>query len=217
MYIIFLGAPGAGKGTQAAYAAHKLNLFHLAVGDLLRQEIERRTELGMNAKSYMGKGELVPDSVVIPMVLQRVASPEGELGVIFDGFPRNLKQAETLDQALGQQDKAIDKVLYISVDEEELVRRLSGRRTCRSCQAPYHRASFPPKVEDSCDKCGSELYQRSDDAAEAVKKRIEVYSAETAPLIDYYSRVGKLLTIDGEGDVDEVGERIIAALRGENS
>ncbi len=217
MYIIFLGAPGAGKGTQAAYAAQKLNLFHLAVGDLLRQEIERRTELGMNAKSYMGKGELVPDSVVIPMVLQRVASPEGELGVILDGFPRNLKQAETLDQALGQQDKAIDKVLYISVDEEELVRRLSGRRTCRSCQAPYHMASFPPQVEDSCDKCGSELYQRSDDTAEAVKKRLEVYSAETAPLIDYYSRAGKLLTIDGEGDVGEVGDRIITALRGENS
>lgn len=217
MYIIFLGAPGAGKGTQAAYAAQKLNLFHLAAGDLLRQEIERRTELGMNAKSYMGKGELVPDSVVIPMVLQRVASPESDLGVILDGFPRNLKQAETLDQALGQQDKSIDKVVYISVSEEELIRRLSGRRTCRSCQAPYHMASFPPTVEGSCDKCGSELYQRSDDTTEAVEKRIEVYSAETSPLIDYYSRAGKLLTIDGEGDVGEVGERIIAALRGENS
>jgi len=171
----------------------------------------------MNAKSYMGKGELVPDSVVIPMVLQRVASPEGEYGVILDGFPRNLKQAETLDQALGQQDKAIDKVVYISVSEEELIRRLSGRRICRSCQAPYHVVSSPPQVEDSCDKCGSELYQRSDDIAEAVEKRLKVYSAETAPLVDYYSRAGKLLTIDGEGDAGEVGERIIAALRGENS
>jgi len=217
VYIIFLGAPGAGKGTQAAYVAQKLNLSHLAVGDLLRQEIERGTELGMKAKSYMGKGELVPDSVVIPMVLQRVSAPEGEHGVILDGFPRNLRQAETLDQALERESKAIDKVVYIKVSEEELIRRLSGRRICRSCQAPCHVVSSPPQVEDICDKCGSELYQRPDDIAEAVKNRLEVYSAETAPLIDYYSGAGKLLTIDGEGDAGEVGERIITALRGENS
>jgi len=215
VYIIFLGAPGAGKGTQAAYAAQKLNLSHLAAGDLLRQEIERGTELGMEAESYMEKGVLAPDSVVIPMVLQRMSASEGEHGVILDGFPRNLKQAETLGQALTQQGKAIDKVIHIDVSEEELVKRLSGRLVCRSCQAPYHMASSPPQVEGSCDKCGSELYQRPDDSVEAVKKRLEVYSTETAPLIDYYSRAGKLLTIDGEGDVGEVGERIIAALRGE--
>jgi adenylate kinase len=216
VYIIFLGAPGAGKGTQAAYVAQKLNLFHLAVGDLLRQEIERGTELGMKAKSYMKKGVLAPDSVVIPMVLQRMSAPEGEHGVILDGFPRNLKQAETLDQALGRESKAIDKVVCIKVSEEELMRRLSGRLVCRSCQVPYHMASSPPQVEGSCDKCGSELYQRDDDTAGAVEKRLKVYSVETAPLIDYYSRTGKLLTIDGEGDVGEVGERIVTALCGEN-
>jgi adenylate kinase len=169
----------------------------------------------MKAESYMEKGVLAPDSVVMPMVLQRMSASEGEHGVILDGFPRNLKQAETLGQALGRESKAIDKVIHIDVSEEELVKRLSGRLVCRSCQAPYHMASSPPQVEGSCDKCGSELYQRPDDSVEAVKKRLEVYSTETAPLIDYYSRAGKLLTIDGEGDVGEVGERIIAALRGE--
>ena len=215
MYIIFLGAPGAGKGTQAAYVAQKLNLLHLAAGDLLRQEIEGGTELGMKAESYMEKGVLAPDSVVMPMVLQRISDAEAESGIILDGFPRNLKQAETLDQALTQRGKAIDKVVHINVSEEELVKRLSGRRICRSCQMPYHVVSSPPQVQDSCDRCGSELYRRPDDSVEAVKKRLEVYSTETAPLIDYYSRAGKLLTIDGEGDVGEVGERIIAALHGE--
>ena len=219
MYIIFLGAPGAGKGTQAAYVARKLNLLHLAAGDILRQEVERGTKLGMKAKSYMEKGALVPDSVVIPMVLERMSASEGKSGVILDGFPRRLKQAEALDQALDEGSKTIDRVVYIKVSEEELVRRLSGRQICRSCQMPYHMVSSPPKVEGKCDKCGGELYQRPDDAVEAVEKRLEVYSAETIPLIDYYSRAGKLLTIDGEGDADEVGERIITALpalHGEN-
>ena len=219
MYIILLGAPGAGKGTQAACVARKLNLLHLAAGDILRQEVERGTELGMRAKSYMEKGALVPDSVVIPMVLGRMSASEGKSGVILDGFPRSLKQAEALDQALGEESKAIDRIVYIKVSEEELAKRLRGRLICRVCQTPYHMVSSPPKVEDSCDKCGGELYQRPDDAVEAVEKRLEVYSAETIPLIDYYSRAGKLLTIDGEGDADEVGERIITALpalHGEN-
>ena len=217
MYIIFLGAPGAGKGTQAAYVAQELSLSHLAVGDLLRQEVEQETELGMKAKSYMNKGMLVPDSVVTPMVLRCVAALESGHGVILDGFPRNLKQAEILDQALDRVSRTIDKVVYIKVSEGELIRRLSGRRICRSCQLPYHVVSSPPQVEGICDKCGSELYQRSDDTVEAVKNRLEVYSAETAPLIDYYFEAGKLLTIDGEGDMGEVGGRIITALRGENS
>ena len=215
MYIIFLGAPGAGKGTQAAFVAQKLNLFHFASGDLLRQEIERGTELGMKAKSYMEKGVLVPDSISIPMVLQRISAPDCEPGVILDGFPRNLKQAEALDKALTQQGKAIDRVVYIKVSEEELIKRLGERWVCRSCQVPYHAISSPPQVWGRCDKCGGELYQRPDDAVEAVKKRLEVYFAETAPLIDYYTQAGKLVMVDGEGDVDEVGERIIAALHGE--
>ncbi len=215
MYIIFLGAPGAGKGTQAAYVAQKLNLLHFAVGDLLRQKIERGTELGMKAKSYMGKGVLVPGSIVIPMVLQRISAPDCEPGVILDGFPRNLEQAEALDKALAQQGKAIDRVVYVKVSEEELIKRLGERWICRSCQAPYHAVSSPPQVWGRCDECGSELYQRPDDTAEAVQKRLEVYCAETAPLIDYYAQAGKLVTVDGEGGVDEVGERVIAALHRE--
>jgi len=215
VYIIFLGAPGAGKGTQAAYVAQKLNLVHIASGDLLRQAIEQGTELGMQARSYMEKGVLVPDPISIPMVLERISAPECEPGVIFDGFPRNLQQAEALDKALAQQAKAIDKVVYIKVCEEELIKRLSGRWICRNCQMPYHTINSPPKVWGKCDKCGGELYQRPDDTAEAVKKRLEVYFAQTAPLIDYYSQAGKLLEIDGEGGVDEVGKRIVAALHGE--
>jgi len=216
VYIILLGAPGAGKGTQAANVARKLNLLHLAAGDMLRQEIERRTDLGMKAKSYMEKGALVPDSVVIPMVLQGMSASEDKSGVILDGFPRSLKQAEALDNALDEEGKAIDKVVYIKVSEHELIERLGGRQICRSCQMPYHTVNSPPQVEGKCDRCGGELYQRPDDAAEAVGKRLQVYSAETTPLIDYYSRVGKLLTIDGEGDAGEVGERIITALHGDN-
>ncbi len=192
-------------------------MAHLAVGDLLRQEVEKKTELGMKARSYMEKGVLAPDSVVIPMVIRGLEVVGGGAGVILDGFPRNLKQAEALDNALGEERKVIDKVVYIKVSEEELIRRLSGRRICRSCQAPYHVVSFPPRREDSCDKCGGELYQRPDDVVEAVTKRLEVYGAETKPLIDYYAGEGKLLTVDGEGDAGEVAKRIITALRQESA
>ncbi len=211
MYIV-LGAPGAGKGTQAAYVAQKLNLIHIACGDLLRQEIERETELGMKAKSYMERGVLVPDSISIPMILERMTAPDCESGVILDGFPRNLKQAEALDKDLAQQDRATEKTIYIKVSEEELTKRLSGRWICRKCQMPYHAVSSPPKVWSKCDKCGGELYQRPDDTVETVKKRLEVYFAETAPLIDYYAQAGKLQEIDGEGKADEVGDRIVALL-----
>jgi len=215
VYIIFLGAPGVGKGTQAAYVARKLNLVHIASGNLFRQAIEQETELGMQAKSYVERGVLGPDELTISMVLERMSAPDCEPGVVFDGFPRNLNQAEALDKALAQQAKAIDKVVYIKVSEEELIKRLSGRWVCRNCQTPYHIISSPPKVWGKCDKCGGELYQRPDDTVEVVKKRLEVYSTQTAPLIDYYSRAGKLLEIDGEGGVDEVGRKIVAALHGE--
>lgn len=213
MYIIFLGAPGSGKGTQAAYVAQELNLVHIASGDLFRQAVEQGTELGMQVKSYMEKGVLVPDQVTIQVVLERISAPDCEPGVVFDGFPRNLKQAEALDKALVQKAKAIDKVVYIRVPEEELVKRLSGRWVCRNCQTPYHAIDSPPKVWGRCDKCGGELYQRPDDTVEVVKKRLEVYFAQTAPLIGYYNRSGKLLEMDGKGSVAEVGERIIAALQ----
>ena len=180
MYIILLGAPGAGKGTQATMLAQKLKLVHVATGDLFRQGLGQGTELGLKAKSYMEKGVLVPDEITIQMVLERISAPDCEKGVIFDGFPRNLKQAEALDKALTGQGKAVDKVVYIKVAEEELLRRLSGRWICRQCQTPYHAVSSPPKVEGKCDKCGGELYQRSDDTVETVKNRLKVYFSETA-------------------------------------
>ena len=214
MYIILLGAPGAGKGTQAAIVARELRLVHIASGDLFRQALEQGTELGIKAKSYMERGVLVPDDITIGMVLECLSAPDCEEGAILDGFPRNLEQAEALDKALAQQGKDIDKVIYIKVSEAELLERLSGRWICRQCQIPYHITNSPPKIWGKCDKCGGELYQRPDDTVESVRKRLEVYFAETAPLIDYYARVGKLLEVDGEGGVDKVGRRIIAALQG---
>jgi len=212
LYIIFLGAPGAGKGTQAVAVAQKLNLVHIASGDLFRQALEQGTELGIQAKSYMEKGVLVPDEITIQMVLERMAAPDCETGVILDGFPRNLEQAEALDKALARQSKAIDKAVYIKVSEEELLKRLSGRWICRHCQTVYNMIDSPPEVWGKCDKCGGELYQRPDDTAQTVKKRLKVYFKETVPLIDYYAQRSKLLEIDGEGSVDEVTQRIVATL-----
>ncbi len=214
MYIIFLGAPGAGKGTQAAIVAQELNLVHIASGDLFRQAAERGTELGIKAKSYMEKGMLVPDEITIQMVLERMSDPDCESGVILDGFPRNLKQAKALDETLAKQAKAIDKVVYIKVSEEELLGRLSGRRVCRNCQTSYHATDSPPKVWGKCDQCGGELYQRPDDIAQTVKERLRVYFAQTAPLIDYYTQSGKLLEIDGKEGIDKISRRIVLALRG---
>jgi adenylate kinase len=212
VYIIFLGAPGAGKGTQAAELARERKLAHVATGDLFRQALERGTELGLKAKSYMEKGVLVPNQITISMVMERLSEPDCANGAILDGFPRNLEQAEALDKALSQEGKAIDKVVYIKVSEEELLKRLSGRWICRKCQTPYHITDSPPRVPGRCDKCGGELYQRPDDNEVSIKKRLEVYFAETAPLIDYYNHGGKLLEIDGEGGVAEVARRIKAAL-----
>ena len=213
MHIVFLGAPGAGKGTQAATVAQELKLAHIASGDLFRQAVEQGTELGIKVKSYMEKGMLVPDEITIRMVLERITAPDSGSGVILDGFPRNLEQARALDRALGEQGKAIDKAVYIKVAEEELLRRLSGRWICRNCQAPYHEVNSPPRVAGRCDHCGGELYQRPDDTAETVKERLKVYFAQTAPLIDYYAQSGKLLEVAGEGEVDEVSKRIVVALK----
>ncbi len=215
MYIILFGAPGAGKGTQAIHVAQRLNLVHIATGDLFRQAIEQGTELGTQAKSYMERGMLVTDEITIGMVLERMSAPDCASGVVFDGFPRNLEQARVLDEALAKQNKAIDKVVYIKVSKEELIRRLGGRWICRDCQTPYHAVDSPPKVWGRCDKCGGELYQRSDDTAETVKKRLQVYFTETAPVTDYYTQAAKLTELDGEGNVDEVGDRIIAVLCGD--
>lgn len=216
MYIIFLGAPGAGKGTQAARLAGELGLVHIATGDLFRQAVEQGAELGLKAKSYMEKGVLVPDQITIGLVLERLSANDTAGGAILDGFPRNLEQAQALDKALSQEGKAIDRVVYIKVSREELLRRISGRRICRKCQTPYHVTDSPPKVPGKCDKCGGELYQRPDDKEESVSKRLEVYFTETTPLVDYYAQKGKLLEIEGEGKVAEVDNRIKAALGEKN-
>jgi len=213
VYIILLGAPGAGKGTQAVMLADKLKLVQVASGDLFRQALAQETELGKKAKVFMEKGQLVPDEITIQMVLERLAAPDCKNGAILDGFPRNTQQAKALDKALAQQSKAIDRMVYIKVSERELLKRLSGRWICRKCQAPYHEVDSPPKVRGKCDRCGGELYQRADDNVETVKKRLEVFFAETSPLIDYYEQAGKLLEINGEGGTAEVNQRIAAALQ----
>ena len=212
MYIVFLGASGAGKGTQAAKVAQTLNLAHLATGDLFRQAQVKNTGTSRLLRSYMDKGKLVPDEITIRMVSEHLLSKGNTAGVVFDGFPRNLKQAEALDKVLAELGQILDKVVYINVAEKELLSRLSGRWICRKCQTPYHTVTAPPKVQGKCDRCGGDLYQRADDTEETVKKRLDVYFAETAPLVDYYARSGKLLEIDGEGSVESVERRIVESL-----
>jgi len=214
LHIALLGAPGSGKGTQAGAISRRLGIAHVASGDLFREAADRGDELGRQAKSYMEKGLLVPDEITIRMILERIAAPDCAKGFILDGFPRTLEQAKALDRALGERGEAVERVVYIKVSPEELVRRLSGRFICRSCQTPYHLVSSPPKVAGRCDRCGGELYQRPDDSPETVRKRIEVYSAETAPLIAYYEEAGKLVEINGDGGIEEVGEELVGALGG---
>jgi len=213
MYLVLLGAPGAGKGTQAGVLTQELKLAHIASGDLFRQALSKGTELGIQAKAYMEKGQLVPNEITIKMVLERITFPDCATGIILDGFPRNLEQAKALDEALKIQNKGIDFAVYIKVSEGELLKRLTGRWICRKCQAPYHEVSSPPKIKGICDKCGGELYQRADDNNETIKKRLVVFFAETAPLIEYYSKTGKLVEVLGEGNMEDISARIIAALR----
>jgi adenylate kinase len=216
VYVVFLGAPGAGKGTQAAEVAKELTLAHIATGDMFRDTQKKGTKLALEAKTYMDKGLLVPDEITIKMVQERISAPDCVKGVIFDGFPRNLAQAQALDKAMAEQSKAIDKVVYIKVAEEELLQRLGGRWICRQCQTPYHEVASPPKLKGKCDKCGGELYQRSDDVPTTIKERLKVFFAQTAPLIDYYTKTGKLTEVNGEGGMDEIKQRILKAV-GKNS
>lgn len=213
MHLILFGAPGAGKGTQATTLSSGLGLPHVASGDLFRAALSQGTELGQLARAYMERGELVPDEVTIRMIQERLAAPDCAQGCILDGFPRTLAQAEALDNMLASSGKAIDKVLYIKVSDEELISRLAGRWICRDCQAPYHLVNAPPKVAGKCDLCGGELYQRADDTAETVKNRLEVYFAQTAPVIEYYRQAAKLMEINGEQTVEEVGKELMAAVK----
>ena len=210
MYIVFLGAPGAGKGTQAARIAKELVAEHIATGDLFRQAIEAGNDLGKKVNKYMVKGARVPDEITVGLIMERLAAL-AQTRAIFDGFPRNLEQAKALDGALDKQNKAIDRVVYIRVAEDELVRRLSKRWICRNCQTPYG-PDIPSRDGNRCDRCDGQLYQRPDDQPETVRKRLKVYFSETAPLIEYYRQQEKLLEVDGSGSVDSVANNIISAL-----
>ena len=213
MYVILLGGPGAGKGTQAVGLASELGAAHVASGDLFRRNLGEGTPLGREAKTYMDKGELVPDELTVRMVLDRLEDPDCGQGAVLDGFPRTLAQAQALDAALGDLGRHIGAVLYIKVSEEELIRRLSGRWICRECQSPYHLINSPPKEEGKCDRCSGELYQRDDDTEATSRKRVEVYNNQTAPLISYYQEQGSLIKIDGEQPIHQVGLQMAESLK----
>jgi adenylate kinase len=214
LYVILFGGPGAGKGTQAAILAEKTGLVHITTGELFREAIRQETELGNQAKVYYDRGQLVPDHLTIAMLLERLSQDDCARGCILDGFPRTLEQATALDEALAREGKAIDKVGYIQVPESELLSRLSGRWNCRQCGSVYHQRFQPPRQAGRCDQCGGELYQREDDKPETARRRLEVYSQQTAPLIDYYRARGKLVEIDGDKPVEEVAEGLLAAVGG---
>jgi len=213
MILILLGAPGAGKGTQSDVFKERLQLVHISSGDLFRDNIARGTELGKIASEYINKGDLVPDDLVIEMVLDRLSLPDAERGVLLDGFPRTIPQAQALDQALAQKEKRVNVALYIHVRDSELVGRLSGRWLCRECGHIYHEKFAPPKVPGICDIDGSELYQRPDDTREAAIERIKVFHRDTEPIIDYYRKKNILCEVDGEKPVEEVTQELMECLR----
>jgi len=212
MRLILLGPPGAGKGTQAANIVNKYQLPHISTGDIFRANIKQGTDLGNRAKAYMDKGELVPDSLVVELVEDRLQQDDTKIGFMLDGFPRTLPQAEALDSVLENMGSTLNFVVNIVVDPTVLVERAVGRRICRDCGATYHVKFNPSKEEGVCDQCSGELYQRSDDNEETVTNRIAVYTNETAPLVDYYKNSGKLVTINGLQDIDKVFADIEKAL-----
>jgi len=211
-YIILLGPPASGKGTQAARLREALHLPHVASGDLFRENLKNETELGLKAKGYMDRGELVPDDVTIAMVLERLSRPDCANGAILDGFPRTIAQAEALDEALARRGQRINVVPCITVPDEVLVERVSGRRLCRTCGEAYHVRFNPPRQPGVCDKDGGELYQRDDDKPETVRKRLQVYREQTSPLIDYYRRRGLVVEINGDQPIDAVTADLLAAI-----
>ena len=204
MRLILLGPPGSGKGTQANMLQDKFNIPKISTGDILRAAVKDDTELGKQAKSYMDKGELVPDDIVIGLIKERIVEPDCEAGYILDGFPRTIVQAEKLGETLAAMGQDIDSVVDLEVEWEELLVRLVGRSTCKNCGAMFHQTSHPPRVEGICDDCGGELYQRHDDNEETIVKRQEVYNKETAPLKEFYRKQGKLKTIQGCGGMEEI-------------
>ncbi len=212
MNLILLGAPGAGKGTQAKFIVEKYGIPQISTGDMLREAVAKGTELGRKAKEFMDEGKLVPDDIVIGIVKERLKQKDCERGFILDGFPRTKAQAEALDKIMEEMGKKIDAVINISVPEEEVVRRIVNRRTCRKCGAIYHLIYDPPKKPGTCDRCGGELYQRDDDREEVVRQRFSVYRKSTEPLIDYYRKRGILYDVDGRKDIGEVKAEILSVL-----
>ena len=204
MKIIMLGAPGAGKGTQAKMIAEKYGIPHVSTGDIFRANIKNGTELGKEAKKYMDQGLLVPDELTVKILLDRVAQPDCAEGYVLDGFPRTIPQAEVLDEALEKLGEAIDYAINVDVPDENIVKRMSGRRACLSCGATYHMEHIPPRKEGVCDVCGQELVLRDDDKPETVLKRLTVYHDQTQPLIDYYTKKDILKTVDGTVDMKDV-------------
>lgn len=212
MRLILLGPPGGGKGTQAKLIQERLSIAHISTGDLLRQAVADRTELGRTAKEFMDRGELVPDELVIGMIEERVRNADCQHGFLFDGFPRNVAQAEALSHMLQRQGMSLDHVVSLDVPQQELIKRLTGRRTCRQCGGMYHVVFDPPREEGVCDRCGGELYQRDDDREETIQARLEVYRNQTEPLLDHYRSQQLLREVNGVGATREVFERIMSRL-----
>src|SRR5579875_342993 len=213
MRLVLVGPPGAGKGTQAQFVSAHLSVPKISTGDIFRQNVSEGTDLGKQAREYMDAGDLVPDEITVGMVRDRLEEPDAKKGFLLDGFPRTVPQAQTLDGMLAEMDTQLDVVLELVVDDDEVVRRLSGRRTCRNCGHIWHVDFDPPSKEGVCDNCGGQLFQRDDDKAETVRHRLEVYYEQTAPLISYYAEAGLLVGIDAMGPVDDVTDRAIASLR----
>jgi adenylate kinase len=209
-----MGLPGAGKGTQAARIIEELHIPHISTGDMFRAAVKEETPLGLEAKSYMDQGQLVPDRVTIGIVRERLGKDDCARGFLLDGFPRTVPQAEALDGLLKELGRDLDIVLYIEVDEEELLKRLTGRRICRNCGATYHVVFAPPKVEGVCDRCGGELYQRDDDRIETVANRLKVNLEQTEHLLKYYESAGKLHRVDGKQPIESVTDSILSQIRG---
>lgn len=213
MRLVLVGPPGAGKGTQAEFIAAHLAVPKISTGDIFRANVAQGTPLGIQAKQFMDAGQLVPDEVTINMVRDRLAEPDAADGFLLDGFPRTTPQAVALDKLLADLGSGLDLVLELVVDDDEVIRRLSGRRTCRGCGKIWHVEFDPPSHEGVCDRCGGELFQRDDDKAETIAERLRVYARDTAPLVDYYGAQGKLVGIDATGPVEDVTVRAIDALR----
>ncbi len=213
MNLLIMGPPGAGKGTQAEVLVKELNITHISTGDMFRAAIKEGTEMGKKAKEYMDAGQLVPDEVVVGMVKERLAKPDCQNGFLLDGFPRTLAQADALSATLAGMSITLDGVINIAVPRAKLMARLTGRRICRSCGASFHVVFNPPKQEGVCDSCGGELYQRDDDNEATVGNRLDVYEAQTQPLIDYYAQKGQLININGDQEIKQVLEDILANLR----